>query len=89
MDETAAIFILLMTGMSMIFWLINGLIKNHRHATSAPAGSLDAQRQVELLVRENGRLEGQVGRLEERLAVLERIAFDPAQRTAREIENLR
>lgn len=90
MDETAAIFILLMTGMSMIFWLINGLIKNRRHATPSPAGgSLDAQRQVELLTRENGRLEGQVSRLEERIAVLERIAVDPAQRTAREIENLR
>lgn len=89
MDETAAIFILLMTGMGMIFWLINGLIKNRRLARAAPAGSLDAHRQVELLTRENGRLENQMGRLEERLAVLERIATDPAQRTAREIENLR
>jgi hypothetical protein len=30
-----------------------------------------------------------VERLEERLAVLERIATDPAERTAREIEKLR
>ncbi len=30
-----------------------------------------------------------IGRLEERLAVLERIATDPAERTAREIEELR
>ena len=29
-----------------------------------------------------------VGRLEERIAVLERIATDPAERTAREIEQL-
>ena len=35
------------------------------------------------------RLKGQVGRLEERIAVLERIATDPAERTAREIEQLR
>ena len=34
-------------------------------------------------------LKGQIGRLEERLAVLERIATDPAERTAREIEQLR
>ena len=89
MDETAAIFILLMTGMGMIFWLINGAIKNRRHARTAPTGTLDAQRQIELLTRENGRLESQMGRLEERLGVLERIAVDPAERTAREIENLR
>ncbi len=48
-----------------------------------------AARQVELLTSENDRLKGQVGRLEERIAVLERIATDPAERTAREIEQLR
>lgn len=41
------------------------------------------------LVRENGRLNQQIDRLEARLAVLERIATDPAERTAREIEQLR
>ena len=46
-------------------------------------------RKVELLTSENERLNGQVGRLEERIAVLERIATDPAERTAREIEALR
>ena len=49
----------------------------------------EASRQIELLSDENARLKGQVGRLEERLAVLERIATDPAERTAREIEQLR
>ncbi|HEV2816203.1 MAG TPA: hypothetical protein VGW40_03135 [Allosphingosinicella sp.] len=49
----------------------------------------DAQRRIELLTNENQRLTGQVGRLEERIAVLERIATDPAERTAREIERLR
>ena len=42
-----------------------------------------------LLSNENEKLTGQVGRLEERIAVLERIATDPAERTAREIEALR
>ena len=32
---------------------------------------------------------GQIGRLEERIAVLERIATDPAERTARDIDSLR
>jgi 2-keto-3-deoxy-L-rhamnonate aldolase RhmA len=41
------------------------------------------------LARENEDLRHTVGRLEERLRVLERIATDPAERTAREIESLR
>jgi hypothetical protein len=44
---------------------------------------------VELLSNENAGLKTQVGRLEERIAVLERIATDPAERTARQIEGLR
>ena len=38
---------------------------------------------------ENERLKATVERLEDRIAVLERIATDPAERTAREIESLR
>ena len=41
------------------------------------------------LARENEALRETVSRLETRLAVLERIATDPAERTAREIEQLR
>lgn len=52
-------------------------------------GHLPANRQVELLTGENERLTGQIGRLEERLRVLERIATDPATRTMAEIEALR
>ncbi|MGZ8286048.1 MAG: hypothetical protein ACXW27_03720 [Allosphingosinicella sp.] len=50
-----------------------------------PAGALENER----LARENDTLRHTVGRLEERMAVLERIATDPAERTAREIESLR
>lgn len=50
---------------------------------------LGDERKVALLTNENERLTGQVSRLEERIAVLERIATDPAERTAREIEALR
>jgi hypothetical protein len=52
---------------------------------AAPAGDGENIR----LAHENADLRRTVGRLEERLAVLERIATDPAERTAREIENLR
>ena len=52
-------------------------------------GNLSINRENELLKQENERLNGKVDRLEERLSVLERIATDPAERTAREIEALR
>ena len=52
-------------------------------------GTLDDGRKVQLLTSENERLHGQVGRLEDRIAVLERIVTDPAERTAREIDALR
>ena len=50
---------------------------------------LDAERKVTLLTGENERLNGQVARLEERIAVLERIATDKPSRLSAEIENLR
>ncbi len=54
-----------------------------------PNGGVAEPRKMELLTAENARLEGKVSRLEERIAVLERIATDPADRTAREIDALR
>ena len=50
---------------------------------------LAAERKIELLTNENERQAGQIVRLEERLAVLERIATDPAERVSREIDALR
>ena len=60
-----------------------------KYDAEAKGDSIPAQRKIELLSTENSGLKGQVGRLEERISVLERIATDPAQRVAREIENLR
>ena len=48
-----------------------------------------AARQIEALSTENESLKAQMGTLQERIAVLERIATDPAERTSREIEQLR
>lgn len=53
------------------------------------AGELSQNRQTELLVAENEKLHGQISRLEERIAVLERIATDPAERVSRDIDALR
>lgn len=49
----------------------------------------NAVRKIQLLTTENETLIGRISRLEERIAVLERIATDPAERTAREIDALR
>ena len=67
------------------FGLIFGGMAVHDDDNYEPA----AQRKIELLSSENEKLTGQIGRLEERLRVLERIATDPAERTAREIDALR
>jgi hypothetical protein len=88
MNEVVAIFLVIMTGMVLVAALIFGWMRT-RGQVKVAAGSQEAARQVELLSNENAGLKGQVGRLEERIAVLERIATDPAQRTAREIEGLR
>ena len=62
-----------------------------RHASrKADAGSSAAEAAENArLARDNDKLRLTVDRLEARLAVLERIATDPAERTAREIEQLR
>ena len=89
-------FVLAIVAMSMIAWVITTAIRaKHGYPITDDWGGrvhkdeLGAGRKVELHSAENARLTGQIGRLEERLAVLERIATDPAERTAREIEALR
>jgi hypothetical protein len=64
-------------------------IENEWKGVAHKGDNPEAERRIELLTNENDSLKGQLGRLEERLAVLERIATDPAERTAREIEQLR
>ena len=53
------------------------------------SGNEEGSRENVRLARENELLKLTIDRLEERMAVLERIATDPAERTAREIESLR
>lgn len=86
------IFIIIMTAIVATAVLILSWMRGrHRLAElrSGTAESPQAAREMELLSSENAGLRSKVGRLEERLSVLERIATDPAERTAREIESLR
>jgi hypothetical protein len=90
-------FVLGISLVSTLGWVINNWIRarhgypleNEWSGTAHKGDRSDAERRIEQLTAENERLTGQIGRLEERLAVLERIATDPAERTAREIEQLR
>ena len=89
MDEETAIFIVIMTAMVLSGWLLNNFIKIWRDSRATSSTGQEASREVRLLSDENAELKAYVGGLEERIAVLERIATDPAHRTAREIEELR
>ncbi len=82
-------------GMPLAFVANNWVRARHGYPLEDGAGGIthrdepDAARRIALLGDENGRLKDQVTRLEERIAVLERIATDPGERTARAIEALR
>ncbi|HEX6377401.1 MAG TPA: hypothetical protein VFZ91_16965 [Allosphingosinicella sp.] len=89
-------FVIAIIAISTFGWLVSSWIRarhgypleNEWRGTTHKEDP-EAARRIELLTGENSALKGQVSRLEERIAVLERIATDPAERTAREIESLR
>ena len=89
-------FVIAIIAMSFGAWIVTTWIRaRHGYPVENEWGGmthrqdLQADRKIELLTNENGELKDKIGRLEERIAVLERIATDPAERTAREIEKLR
>ncbi len=89
-------FVIAIIAMSTIGWVVTTWIRA-RHGYpienewSGMTSRTDpaADRKLALLITENDKLHGQVSRLEERLAVLERIATDPAERVSRDIDALR
>ena len=79
MGELIPIVAILATAGVIIAWLNSG-----RSQSGGDKNGENAR-----LVHENEELHRVIGRLEARLGVLEQIATDPAERTAREIERLR
>jgi hypothetical protein len=78
----------MIAGTSMfIAWL--SYLRTRQTGRAGAAPDVATARENAQLAHENEGLRLTVGRLEERIAVLERIATDPAERTAREIEQLR
>ncbi len=99
MDWGSPETIIAIIALSYAGWIINNWIRaKHGYELEDEWGgksgqskktSPDEQRKIELLSNENAQLVGKIDRLQERLQVLERIATDPAKRTADEIEALR
>ena len=89
MSGNIAILIPVVAILASAWVIVTALHFRHRaQAGQRPAGREEVEENVRL-TRENEELRHVIGRLEERLQVLERIATDPAERTAREIEQLR
>lgn len=90
------IFVLAIIAMSYMAWIITTAIRaKHGYPLDNDWGKTvskddpELRRQNEILERENEKLLGKVGRLEERMAVLERIATDAPNRLTAEIDKLR
>lgn len=92
-------FIVVIVALCTAGWLVNNWIRaRHGYPLEDEWGGktektdLGADRKVELLTNENQQLTGKIGRLEERIAVLERIATDKESSSSKlsdEIEKLR
>ena len=89
------VFVLAIIAISTFGWFANNWMRarhgypleNKRGGTSER--NLDNDRQLTLISNENADLKGKILRLEERVAVLERIATDGSRRLSDEIESLR
>ncbi len=95
MDFHGPEFVLAIIAMSTIGWMFTSWVRaRHGYPVEGEWGGTIAKsdpradRQIALLSTENETLHGKVGRLEERIAVLERIATDAPTRLSQEIDSL-
>ena len=96
MSFASPLFVLAIIAISTIGWAFTTWVRaRHGYPVEnewsgvAHRSDPDAGRKIDLLSSENEKLNGRISRLEDRIAVLERIATDPAIRTARDIDALR
>ncbi|MEZ5709651.1 MAG: hypothetical protein R3E02_09730 [Blastomonas sp.] len=100
MNWGSPIFVIAIVTVCTMGWIFNNWIRarhgypleNEWGGTSERLGAPDSDRKIELLTNENEQLTGKIGRLEERISVLERIATEKegtASRLAEEINRLR
>lgn len=99
MSWGSPLFVIAIIAISTGGWLISSWIRarhgypleNEWSGTTLPASATnaEAERKIALLSSENENLQGKVSRLENRIAVLEKIVTDPAHRTAAAIDALR
>jgi hypothetical protein len=89
-------FVLAIIAMSFLAWIITTAIRaRHGYPLEGEFGGIVHRRDpagdetTKALVAENEQLKNTVGKLEERLKVLERIATDPSRQLADEIDKLR
>ena len=89
-------FVLAIIAMSFLAWIITTAIRaRHGYPLEDEWGGKTVRRDpasdetTKALVSENEQLKATVGKLEERLKVLERIATDPTRQLADDIERLR
>ncbi len=88
-------FVIAIVALSFGAWIITTWIRaKHGYPIENEWGGMiaptnpDADRKIELLANENGKLVGQISRLEERIAVLERIATETNGRAAQLSEQI-
>ena len=83
-------FVFAISVVSITAGILNNWIKmRHGYAPEEGCSRSRGSAKYEAIQRENGELRTRLAEVTERLAVLERIATDPAERVSREIEQLR
>jgi len=95
MNWGGPVFVLAIMAISTAGWVMTTWIRaRHGYPVEnewkgqTEKSDLAAERKMALLTNENAALTDRLGRLEERLATMERIVTDPAERTARAIDRL-
>ena len=83
-------FVVGLSFISTVGWLGSNWIRaRHGFEPEAEEDDKPNKKKLDAISSENQELKQQLKQLQERMAVMERIATDPAERTAREIESLR